>query len=316
MTQYIIRRLIIMIPVVLGITFINYFIVNLAPGDPVDLLIDPNLTEADRETRREALGLNDPFLLRYARWLGELFQGNLGYSYTTYEPVAHRVAERVGPTLLLMGTSLLIAYLLALPLGIASAVKPYSWLDYSTGFVGLLGVSLPTFFTGLVFIYIFSLNLGWLPSGGMTSLSGTGDWADRLTHLVLPAAVLALANLGLMLRLVRSSTLEVLRQDFVRTARAKGLGPQQVLIRHVLRNTLLPVITMAGLQLPALIAGSIITEQVFQWPGMGWLTVQAILGRDYPTLMALNLLAAVMVLAGNLLADILYSVADPRIRYE
>lgn len=316
MSQYIVRRLVIMIPVVLGITLINYAIINLAPGDPVDLLIDPNLTEADRATRREALGLNDPFLVRYARWLGELVQGNLGYSYTTYEPVLERIGERVGPTLLLMGTALLVAYLLAIPLGIASAVRPYSGLDYATGVVGLLGVSLPTFFTGLVFIYVFSLKLGWLPSGGMTSLGGAAHWTDRLRHLILPAAVLALANLGLMLRLVRSSTLEVLRQDFVRTARAKGLGPWQVLVRHVLRNTLLPVITMAGLQLPALIAGSIITEQVFQWPGMGWLTIQAILGRDYPTLMGLNLLAAVMVLAGNLLADILYGVADPRIRYE
>lgn len=316
MTQYIIRRLLVMLPVVLGITFINYAIITLAPGDPVDLMIDPNLTEADRQIRREALGLNDPFLLRYARWLGELVQGNLGYSYTTYEPVAQRVAERVGPTLLLMGTSIVIAYLVALPLGIGSAVKQYSWLDYSTSFVGLLGVSLPTFFTGLVLIYIFSLRLGWLPTGGMTSLSGSTSWLDRLAHLILPSTVLALANLGLVLRLVRSSTLEVLRQDFVRTARAKGLGPWQVLSRHVLRNTLLPVITMAGLQVPALIAGSIITEQVFQWPGMGWLTIQAILGRDYPTLMALNLLAAVMVLAGNLLADILYGVADPRIRYE
>ena len=316
MSQYIVRRLIIMLPVVLGITFINYAIINLAPGDPVDLMIDPNLTEADRQTRREALGLNDPFLLRYARWLGELVQGNLGYSYTTYEPVAQRVAERVGPTLLLMGTSIAIAYLLALPLGVGSAVKQYSWLDYATSFVGLLGVSLPTFFTGLVLIYIFSLRLGWLPTGGMASLSGPSGWLDRLAHLILPSTVLALANLGLVLRLVRSSTLEVLRQDFVRTARAKGLGPWQVLSRHVLRNTLLPVITMAGLQVPALIAGSIITEQVFQWPGMGWLTIQAILGRDYPTLMALNLLAAVMVLAGNLLADILYAVADPRIRYE
>ena len=195
-------------------------------------------------------------------------------------------------------------------MGIASAVRPYSGLDYATGVVGLLGVSLPTFFTGLVFIYVFSLKLGWLPSGGMTSLGGAAHWTDRLRHLILPTAVLALANLGLMLRLVRSSTLEVLRQDFVRTARAKGLGSWQVLVRHVLRNTLLPVITMAGLQLPALIAGSIITEQVFQWPGMGWLTIQAILGRDYPTLMGLNLLAAVMVLAGNLLADILYGVAD------
>ncbi|BAS27996.1 ABC transporter permease [Limnochorda pilosa] len=316
MSRYVLRRILIMLPVVIGITFANYAIINLAPGDPVDLMIDPNVTEADRQARREALGLDDPFLVRYVRWMGELLQGNLGYSYTTYQPVTERLGERVGPTLLLMGTALVGAYVIALPLGVASAVRPYSWVDYSTGFVGLLGVSLPTFFTGLVFIYVFSLNLDWLPSGGMVSLGGAERWLDRISHLILPASVLALANLGLMLRLVRSSTLEVLRQDFVRTARAKGLAPMQVLFRHVMRNTLIPVITMAGLQIPALIAGSIITEQVFQWPGMGWLTVQAILGRDYPTLMALNLLAAVMVLAGNLVADILYGVADPRIRYE
>lgn len=316
MTQYIIRRLLIMIPVVIGITFINYFIVNLAPGDPVDLLIDPNLTEADRETRREALGLNDPFLLRYARWLGELFQGNLGYSYTTYEPVVHRVAERVGPTLLLMGTSILIAYLLALPLGIASAVKPYSWLDYSTGFVGLLGVSLPTFFTGLVLIYVFSLKLGWLPSGGMTGLGGAAHWLDRASHLILPAAVLALANLGLMLRLVRSSTLEVLRQDFVRTARAKGLPEWTVILKHALRNSLIPVVTLLGLYLPFLFSGAVFVEVIFAWPGMGRVIVDSIFERDYPVVMATSFFFAGMVVIGSLVADLLYAAVDPRIRYD
>lgn len=316
MSQYLVRRLLVMLPVLIGITFINYGIINLAPGDPVDLLIDPNMSQADKEVRREALGLRDPFLIRYARWMGELVQGNLGYSFTTFEPVAVRVGRRIGPTLILMGTAFVLAYLLAVPLGILSAVRPYSWLDYGTSFMALIGVSLPTFFTALVFTYVFSLRLGWLPSGGMQSLGGGGGVLDLLRHLILPASVLMLTNIGLVLRLVRSSTLEVLKQDYVRTAWAKGLPERVVVLRHALRNSLLPVITMAGVQLPALIAGSVITEQVFQWPGMGWLTVQAILSRDYPTLMALNLLAAVMVLGGTLAADLMYAVVDPRIRYD
>lgn len=305
-----------MIPVLIGITFINFFIINLAPGDAVDLMIDPNVSEADKQVRREALGLDDPFLVRYIRWMRELFRGNLGYSYSTYEPVAQRVGERVTPTLLLGGASMVLAYALALPLGIASAVKPYSWVDYLTSLLGLAGVALPTFFSGLVFVYVFSLKFDWFPSGGMHTLGQAGGAGDLVRHMVLPVLVLTLTNIGLVLRLVRSSTLEVLRQDYIRTAWAKGLPLRLVVFRHALRNSLIPIITMAGLQLPTLIAGSVITEQVFQWPGMGWLTVQAILSRDYPTLMALNLLAAILVLIGNLLADILYGVVDPRIRYE
>lgn len=316
MSRYLIRRLLIMIPVLIGITFINFFIINLAPGDAVDLMIDPNVSEADKKVRREALGLDDPFLVRYFGWMRELVRGNLGYSYATYEPVAKRVGERVKPTLILGGVSMLLAYALALPLGIASAVKPYSWVDYLTSLLGLAGVALPTFFSGLVFIYVFSLKFDWFPSGGMHSLGQPGGGADLVRHMVLPVLVLTLTNIGLILRLVRSSTLEVLRQDYIRTAWAKGLPLRLVVFRHALRNSLIPIITMAGLQLPTLIAGSVITEQVFQWPGMGWLTVQAILSRDYPTLMALNLLAAILVLIGNLLADVLYGVVDPRIRYE
>lgn len=315
MSQYILRRILIMIPVLIGITFINFGIVNLAPGDAVDLMIDPNMSEADKEIRRENLGLNDPFLVRYFRWVTELFRGNLGYSFTTYKPVTERVISRIAPTFLLMGTAIIIAYLIAIPLGILSALKPYSWLDYLTSFIGLSGVSIPTFFSGLVVIYVFSLKLGWLPSGGIKSLGAESSFIDSLRHLILPAAILALANVGLVLRLMRSSTLEILQQDYIRTAWAKGLSQRLVVLHHVLRNSLIPIVTMAGMQVPVLISGAVITEQVFQWPGMGLLTIQAILSRDYPTIMALNLLAAILVLIGTLTADILYVVIDPRIQY-
>jgi peptide/nickel transport system permease protein len=304
-----------MIPVLIGITFINFGIVNLAPGDAVDLMIDPNMSEADKEIRRENLGLNDPFLVRYFRWVTELLRGNLGYSFTTYKPVTERVISRIAPTFLLMGTAIIIAYLIAIPLGILSALKPYSWLDYLTSFIGLSGVSIPTFFSGLVVIYVFSLKLGWLPSGGIKSLGAESSFIDSLRHLILPAAILALANVGLVLRLMRSSTLEILQQDYIRTAWAKGLSQRLVVLHHVLRNSLIPIVTMAGMQVPVLISGAVITEQVFQWPGMGLLTIQAILSRDYPTIMALNLLAAILVLIGTLTADILYVVIDPRIQY-
>ena len=316
MIRFIVRRLAIMAPVLLGITLLNFLIIDLAPGDAVDLMIDPSMSEADRMARRQALGLDQPWPVRYGKWLGQLAAGNLGFSFATYQPVADRIAERLGPSLLLTTVATLVAYAVAVPVGIASALRPYSWVDYVGGFVAVSGVSLPTFFLSLAGIYVFALRLGWLPTGGMATLGGEASWGDVARHLVLPATVLALTNVGMVVRLTRSSALEALRQDYVRTARAKGLAEWRVVSRHVLRNSLVPVITMAGLQLPALIGGAVITEQVFQWPGMGSLTIQAILGRDYPTLMAINLLAALAVLLGGLIADVLYAVVDPRIRYE
>mgnify|MGYP005818570275 CR=1 FL=1 len=316
MTRYLIRRLLLLLPVLLGVTVMSYFIITLAPGDPVDLLIDPNMTAADKEIKRHALGLDQPVIVQYGQWLWQLLHGNLGYSFATYQSVGLRIAERIGPTLLLSGTALLIAYLLAIPLGIVSARRQYSWVDYGATVFALLGVSLPSFFVGLLGIWLFSLRLNWLPTGNMITVPGGGGVVDVVTHLVMPAAVLSLATLGSEIRYVRSSMLDVIQQDYIRTARAKGLAEQTITYRHALRNALIPVITLAGLQLPFLLGGAVVTEQVFRWPGMGLLTIEAINSRDYPTLMGINLIAAIMVMLGNLLADIAYSLADPRIRYD
>ncbi|KAB7665649.1 ABC transporter permease [Bacillus sp. B1-b2] len=315
MFQYIIRRLLIAIPVLLGVTVFNFFIINLAPGNPVDMYLNPDTTEADIEAKKEALGLNDPIYIQYFRWLGNLLQGDFGFSYTTYEPVMKIVLERVGPTLLLMSTALIIAYIIAIPIGILSATRQYSWIDYLTTTFSFLGVSIPSFFLGLGSIYLFSLVLNVLPTGGMFTLGSDGGLMDTFFHLIMPAAILGVGIAGSTVRYVRSSMLEVLGQDYLRTARAKGLREFMVTNKHALKNALIPIITIIGMEIPVLIGGAVVTEQIFQWPGLGQLTIQSISSRDYPTLMAINFIAAIAVLSSNLIADILYSVVDPRIKY-
>jgi peptide/nickel transport system permease protein len=312
---YIIRRLLISIPVLIGVTIVNFIIINMAPGSPVDMMMDPNITAADIEAKKAALGFNDPLYIQYFHWLASLLQGNFGYSFTTYQPVAHTIIERIGPTVLLMGLSILVGVLIAIPLGIMSATKQYSKLDYLATGGSFLGISVPHFFLALGLIYIFSLKLKILPSGGMITLGGQGGFTDRLLHLVLPVMVLGIGIAGKKIRYVRSSVLEILGQDYLRTARAKGVHEFFVVNKHALRNALIPIITVIGLEIPMLLGGAVITEQVFSWPGIGQLTMASIMSRDYPTLMALNLIAAVMVLASNLLTDIVYSIADPRIKY-
>ncbi|MDR7486554.1 MAG: ABC transporter permease [Armatimonadota bacterium] len=316
MQRYLARRILITFPILLGITVVTYLIMALTPGDPVQMLIDPSMTQADVEIKRRALGLDQPVYIRYAKWLAEVLRGNLGYSISSGAPVTRRVGERVVPTLTLTGTALVLSYLIAVPTGVLVASRRYRSIDYAVTFLVFLGISLPTFFLGLGGIYVFGLRLRWLPVGGMTTLGGDGGLLDALHHLILPASVLAVAGAGALTRYVRSSMLEVLGQDYVRTARAKGLVEAVILRHHALRNALIPVITLAGLQLPALLAGAVITEQVFQWPGMGRLTIEAISQRDYPVLMGITLITAVLVALGNLLADVAYSVVDPRIRYE
>jgi peptide/nickel transport system permease protein len=315
MVQYIIRRILIAIPVLFGVTIFNFLIINLAPGNPVDMYVSPDVTAADIEIKKEALGLNDPIYIQYWHWLGNLIKGDFGFSYSTYEPVTNMIFERLGPTLILMGSALIIAYLIAIPIGILSATKQYSWIDYLTTTFSFLGVSIPHFFMGLGAIYVFAIMSQILPTGGMNTLGGTGGFTDTFLHLVMPAIVLGTGIAGSMVRYVRSSMIEVLGQDYLRTARAKGLGEFIVTNKHALRNALIPIITIIGLDIPLLIGGAVVTEQIFQWPGLGQLTIQSIGSRDYSVLMAINLLAASMVLFSNLLTDILYSVADPRIKY-
>ena len=316
MQHYLARRALVTLPILLGITVLSYVIMSLTPGDPVTMLVNPSMSEADIEIKRRALGLDQPVYVRYVKWLGELLRGNLGYSFSSGAPVARRIGERLGPTLLLTGTALGLSYLIAVPTGVLVAVRRYTWIDYLATFLAFLGISLPTFFLGLAGIYVFALRLRWLPTGGTMTLGGDGGILDLLWHLVLPASVLAVAGAGALMRYVRSSMLDVLGQDYVRTARAKGLAEVLVLRRHALRNALIPVVTLAGLQLPALLAGAVITEQIFEWPGMGRLTIEAINQRDYPVLMGITLITALLVAAGNLLADLTYAYIDPRIRYD
>lgn len=315
MLNFIFRRILVSLPVLAGITLFNFLIINLAPGNPVEMFINPSMTQGDIDLRKEQLGINDPLYVQYFRWLGNLLHGDFGYSYSSYEPVSQVVGSRIGPTLLLMGASLLLAYIIAIPVGILSARKQYSWLDYTTTSFSFLGVSIPNFILGLGGIYLFALTWKVLPTGGMYTLGKDKSWIDLLKHLIMPACILATASAGSMVRYVRSSVLEVLGQDYLRTARAKGIGEFSVINKHALRNALIPIITVIGLDVPLLFGGAVITEQVFQWPGMGQLMIQSIGSRDYPVLMAINLIAALAVLLANILTDIAYAVADPTIKY-
>lgn len=315
MLQYIARRIAIAVPVLFGVTIFNFVIMHLAPGNPVDMFVNPFATEADIAIKKEQLGLNDPIWVQYIQWLLNLLQGNFGYSFSTYEPVTQMISVRLGPTFLLMGSSLLIAYLLAVPIGIVSATRQYSKLDYTATTFSFLGVSIPHFFMGLGAIYLFAVVWPVFPTGGMNQLGGDGGLIDTLKHLILPAAVLGTGIAGNMVRYVRSSMLEVLGQDYLRTARAKGLREFIVTNKHALRNAMIPIITIIGLDIPLLVGGAVVTEQIFQWPGLGQLTIQSINSRDYPTLMAINFIAAAVVLLSNLLTDMMYSVLDPRIKY-
>jgi peptide/nickel transport system permease protein len=313
--RYILRRLILVIPVLAGVTIINFALINLAPGSPVDALVDPLAGPEARQQMERQLGLDQPIYVRYLDWAGQLLQGNLGYSYADYRPVSVTIAERVLPTLALTSSAFILAFSLALVLGTASAVRPYSWVDHLATFAGIAGVSIPSFFFGLAAIYLLSLKVPLFPSGGMLQTGAPFTVQDFVAHLILPAVALALFDIGSLVRYTRASMLEVLHQDYIRTARAKGTPNDRILIGHALRNGLNPLITQVGLAVPRLLGGAVVVEFVFQWPGMGRLALEAILHRDYPVLMGLNLMIAVLVILGSLAADVLYSVADPRIRY-
>lgn len=320
MGPFLLRRLVISIPVLLGITIAMFIIVNIAPGDPITALLNPeqaaNLGPEWVEQQRESLGLNDPMPIRYLYWLKETATGNLGYSFVDRVPVNEKIGERIGPTLQLMTTVLVISVLVGIPLGIVSALKQYSILDYTLMMLGFLTVSIPGFFLALVLIYFFSLKLGWFPPTGMYTVGQERDFLDSLQHIILPATVLGLAQAAPIIRFTRASLLDTINQDYVNVARAKGLRENAIIGRHALRNALIPIITIIALDIPRLLGGTVIIEQVFAWPGMGSLAIASVQGRDYNVLMGINLVAAIMILASNLIADAVYGLVDPRIKYE
>lgn len=328
MASYVLRRLLGAIPLVLGVATILFFVLSLAPGDPVSLFAGPNVSPEALDAIRRNLGLDRPVGERYLRWLGALLQGDLGNSITRGQPVAQILAEIVPNTLILAFTALVLSFLVGVALGIIQAVRQYTAADSILSVIALFFYSMPAFWLALMLILFFSLfarNVwDWpffLPASGMTSvghafMTPVEQLKDRVLHLILPAVSLTLVLSAGIARYMRGSMLEVVRQDYIRTARAKGLGEFRVIFRHALRNALIPIVTLVGLYLPILFSGTVYIEWVFAWPGMGKTIVDAILQRDIPVVMATSLFFAMMVVIGNLVADILYAVVDPRIRYE
>ncbi len=328
MTRYIVRRLLGAVPLVVGVATIVFFAVNLAPGDPTARFLSPGLSQEVIDQMRRNFGLDQPLLVRYVRWLGAMFTGDFGFSFSHSRQVLDVLADFLPNTLILSASALLVAFVFGVLLGTIQAVRQYSALDSGLSVVLLFFYSVPSFWLALMLILTMSLfarNVWelpiWFPASGMTStdyefLSFGGQLRDRLMHLVLPTLSLALVLTAGIARYMRGSMLEVIRQDYVRTARAKGLAEHVVVFKHALRNALIPIITLVGLYIPVLFSGTVFIEVVFAWPGMGRTIYDAILQRDYPLVMAGSFFFAVMVVVANLIADVLYAVVDPRIRYE
>jgi len=319
MTSYILRRLIQSIPVIFGITVLSFAIMKLAPGDPLANFIDPSISMADLDASRDALGLNDPWYVQYYRWLQEVLRGNLGFTYSGNHSIRGLIAQRLPNTVILTLSAFVLSFVVGVPVGVIAAVKKNTRVDYGLTIFSLVGVAIPSFFFGLLMIYLFGIILGVFPSGGMINVragyTGLANIIDILHHLVLPALVLSLSNIATVSRFTRSNMVDVLKEDYIRTARAKGLKHKAIIYKHAFRNALIPVVTIFGLSIPFLFSGAYITESIFNWPGMGSLGIQAIQDREYGIVMALNLITATLVLMGNLTADILYAVVDPRIRH-
>ncbi|HEV8306907.1 MAG TPA: ABC transporter permease [Methylomirabilota bacterium] len=315
MTRYLIRRVGQTVVLLLVVSLVVFALVTRAPGGP-GILLDRNMGPSEIAQMRALLGLDQPLHVQYVRWLGQVLRGNLGVSYQAGIPVLEIIGQMLPNTLVLSAAALILSLAVAIPAGVISAARPYSATDHAVTLLALFGISIPTFWLGLMLIVLFSIVLGWLPPGGMQTIGAPSSVLDLVRHLVLPAVVLGTANMALFARYTRSSTLAVLRQDYVRTARAKGLTEGAVLYRHALRNALLTIVTVVGLQLPRLVAGAAITETVFAWPGMGSLAVRAAFERDYPMIMGITLVISAVVAASSLLVDLLYGYVDPRIRYD
>jgi peptide/nickel transport system permease protein len=320
MKQYIIRRLLQMIPVLFGITVFIFFLFKLAPGDPISTVIGRGVSAETKAEIREQMGLNKPIITQYGIWLGKAVRGDLGESSYFKQPVGRVMNDYIWNSFLLAVFSYLFAILLSIPIGVISATRQYSAFDSFFTVIAFIGISIPAFFFGLLLIKWFAVDMRILPVSGMrtagSELKGAADLIDVAKHMLLPLIVLTFGTVAVFMRYIRSSMLEVIRQDYIRTARAKGLKEKVVIYKHALRNAMIPVITLLGLSLSGLFAGAIITESIFLWPGIGPVQLLAVSNRDYNLLMGYNLLIAVLTLFGNLLADIIYAIVDPRIRYK
>ncbi len=315
MATFLARRLAQSVPLLAGITVITFLLVNAVPGGPLALYTNnPNITAADISRLEHTLGLDQPLYIRYLSWLGSFLHGDWGYSYATHRPVLEMIGDRLPNTLYLMGTVYVVTILIAIPVGIVAAVRQYSISDHLVTGVSFAGVSMPTFWLGLLLIIVFGLTLRWFPLGGISTPGADFDLQDRLWHLVLPVATLSTVGVAHYTRYLRASMLETLNQEYIRTARAKGLVERLVVLRHALKNAGIPLVTVAAVDLPELFVGALVTETIFGWPGMGRLFLDAAFRSDYPVLMGILTVAASMVIGANLLADVIYGYLDPRIR--
>lgn len=318
MTNYILRRLLIAIPSLLGISIVLFTVLALAPGDPFEeLATNPNVPAEVRANLRATLGLDDPVPVRYVRWLAAMLQGDWGFSFASRIDVDDLILQRLPSTLFVIGSAQILALLIALPVGIYAASRPYSIFDQIANTLAFIGFSLPTFFTGLLLILLFSINLGWLPFVYRSDISATGlAWYwEHFKQSIMPIMVLGLFQGASMTRYVRSAVLDMIRLDHVTTARSKGLAERVVIVKHVVRNAMIPVVTLVALQMPTVFGGAIVTEQIFRIPGIGSLLITAILANDTPVIMAVTFVFACLVIFFNLVADVLYGWLDPRISY-
>jgi peptide/nickel transport system permease protein len=320
MYSFIVRRIFLSIPLLILISMILFTLIQLAPGDAFTGDLDPRRDANYYQEMRAKFGLDKSPVEQYLLWAKHFLQGDFGISFRHKTEVSHMIADRMGNTLFLAVSAMVITYALAIPIGILQAERPYRKLDYSITALSFIGLSLPSFIAGVLAVYLFSFTLDWFPYSGTVTpganYTGMRAVGDKLYHVILPATTLALLQIAQYTRYVRASVLDVKQQDYVRTAYAKGLTKGMVLRKYVLRNSLLPLITLFGIDLGLLFSGAIITETIFSWPGLGWLLYDAILNRDYPIIMAINMVVTTCVLLGNLVADVLYTVADPRISYD
>lgn len=326
MAAYILRRLLWMIPLLFGVSVLTFGMLKRAPGDPVTAILAQSratggtMTLADRQRLIKQYGLDKPAYLQYVDWLGLVLRGNLGTSTRMNQPVTQVIGQRLPNTIKLAGVSLVLTLLIAIPLGIIAAVKQYSLLDYVLTTFNFIGISIPQFWLALMLLYFLGVKVGWFPVSGMQSVNvEPGFWPqlkDTVVHYVLPVTSITLAGLTGYMRYQRASMLEVIQQDYIRTARAKGLSERAVILLHAWRNSLIPIITLLGYVMVILVEGSVVVETIYSWPGMGQLAVASLTQRDYPTVMAIVLLSATLILLGTLLSDILYALVDPRVRYD